>query len=166
MKPFLTLAALSALLAGCATTGAAPPSEAGAQSLSFEAGACFGACPIYRVDIGADGQGVLHGERFTAQAGDQPITLTPAQWDAAARLFARWRPAAGTEHKILPGEPGCALVATDMPGYAIVWDRGTTREATLRFYAGCHDAANGPLREAIARFPATIGIEPLLRPAR
>ena len=46
----------SLLLAACAAASA-PASPA--ETISFETGPCFGACPVYRLTVNSDGSGTF-----------------------------------------------------------------------------------------------------------
>ena len=81
---------MAVALAGCAKTGTRPdgkPVPIEGDSITYETGPCFGACPVYSVTVRPDGTGVFDGKRFTAVSGVRAFTLTKAQYDAfAARL--------------------------------------------------------------------------------
>jgi hypothetical protein len=146
------------ILTGCATTNGA-----GTQSLNFRSGVCFGACPVYSLDMAADGRATFHPERFTVVTTETAVTLPPAAFADIIASLAPWRPAAGVERSLGSDRATCTLMATDHPGYSFVWDAGTPRAATLNFYSGCHDAKYAPLQQAIRDLPATTGITALLR---
>jgi hypothetical protein len=46
--------------------------------VTLERGACFGACPIYRVSLYEDGRVVYEGERFVDVLGEQSSEIDPA----------------------------------------------------------------------------------------
>ena len=88
------------------------PPAASAQSISYETGPCFGACPVFRVTVNSDGSGTFEGRRFTAVTGERGFRVTPAQYRAFADQLAPLRPASGTMR--YAGE-ACEMTATDMP---------------------------------------------------
>lgn len=154
-----------ALLSGCATAPAAPTPAAKVDTISFSAGRCFGTCPVYRVTIEPDGSGVLFPEKFTSVPGETRFTVTPQQYRRLRDSLAPFRPATGTKKNIGPGDPSCKRMATDMPGYRIVWDRAPQKPTQLDYYGGCHDPQHTRLRAAIAAVPKLLNIEPMLTPA-
>jgi hypothetical protein len=146
MKLVMTIAAL-ALLAGCATTGTAEPPHA-AETIRYETGPCFGACPVYAVTVSSDGTGTFEGKRFTAATGEQAFTLTPAQFaDFRARLQP-YRPAAG-ERRVASGEPDCGSTITDQPSVSVSWEGGGTPPASLSLYYGCTAPALAAMKAAL-----------------
>ena len=62
MKALSLAIAVALASAACATV----PPAASAQSISYETGPCFGACPVFRVTVSPDGSGTFEGRRFTA----------------------------------------------------------------------------------------------------
>lgn len=91
----LLLLALVAL-AGCRTAPA--PRPAAESLLTLQRGACFGRCPIYTVEVFADGRVRWQGERYVQQPGPAEARLAPGQLQAltarlAASGFERYAPA-------------------------------------------------------------------------
>lgn len=146
----------AATLAGCATTagGAGPAGE----SISYETGPCFGACPVYKVAVSPDGTGSFEGRRFTAVTGTHAFRLTPAQYRAFAAQLAPVRPARGTVR--YAGE-ACRMMATDLPSAEIVWN-GTGGERRLYFYFGCDMERNRALAERLRAAPGLLPIAELI----
>lgn len=162
----LMIVGLLAALAGCATASESlPPAPAAkADTIRFSAGRCFGACPSYSVTVEPDGSGVLFPEKFTSVPGETRFTVTPAQYRRLRDTLSPFRPATGTQRKIAPGDPSCQRMATDMPGYQIVWTRAPSKPTQLDYYGGCHDPQHTRLRAAIAGVPKLLGIEKMLTP--
>jgi hypothetical protein len=150
----LTLAALPA----CAS---APPGTP-VQTIIFETGPCFGACPVYRFHVNSDGSGVFEGIRFTAFTGSRPFRATPRQYQAFARQLEPVRPARGAVRHA--GET-CRSTATDMPSAEVTWrsPRGTQ---SLYFYYGCDMQRNRALAERLSAAPALLPIGDFIRAAR
>lgn len=146
MKLVMTIAAL-ALLAGCATTGTAEPPQA-AETIHYETGPCFGACPVYAVTVSSDGTGTFEGKRFTAATGEQAFTLTPAQFADFRERLAPYRPAEG-EHRIASGDPDCGAMMTDQPSAAVTWSGGDAPPASLSLYYGCTAPELGAMKAAL-----------------
>ncbi len=141
------------LLAGCATTAGAA-----GETISYESGPCFGACPVYKVTVNPDGNGTFEGRRFTAVTGTRSFRATPAQYRAFAAQLASTRPARGTVR--YAGE-ACRMMATDLPSAEIVWT-GTGEERRLYFYFGCDMERNRALAERIRMAPGLLPITDLI----
>jgi hypothetical protein len=149
--------ALSALPASASAAPATP-----VRTISFETGACFGRCPVYRFHINSDGGGVFEGIRFTAFTGSRPFRATHAQYRAFARRLEPVRPARGS---VRYEGRACRSMATDLPSAEIIWrsPRGTQ---SLYFYYGCDMQRNRALAE---RLSAALGLLPIgdfIRPSR
>jgi uncharacterized protein DUF6438 len=145
---------LTVAMAACATV---PQAEAGrpVERLTYETGPCFGACPVYRVTIARDGEGLFEGRRFTAVTGERRFRVTPAQFEAFARQLAPLRPAAGDRR--YSGE-SCASMATDLPSAEVIWDaRGGGRQS-LYFYYGCDMERNRAIAERLSAAPSLLPI--------
>lgn len=142
-------------LAGCATTAGA---GAAGESISYETGPCFGACPVYKVTVGPDGDGTFEGRRFTAVEGTRSFRLTPAQYRAFAAHLAPVRPARGTVR--YSGE-ACRTMATDLPSAEVVWT-GSGEERRLYFYFGCDMERNRALGERLSAAPRLLPIAALI----
>lgn len=157
----LAIAGLALLaLAGCTNVDRAPggPIPIEGDSIRYETGPCFGACPVYSVTVRPDGSGVFNGIRFTAVTGERKFTLSAAQYDAFARALAPYRPESG-ERRIVPGEPGCERPATDLPGVSIRWTRAIGDSQALDVYYGCNMEANARMNEALGNAPDALPIE-------
>lgn len=124
-------------------------------SISYETGACFGRCPIYRVTVSADGRGTFEGRRFTAVEGVRNFRLTRAQYEAFAARLAPYRPRGSEE--INHGHPRCRRVATDHPSVSISW-MGRRAADRLSFYFGCRDPANAAMARTLAEAPGLLPI--------
>lgn len=154
------LAALA--LAGCTRGGGAPqPIPVESDSIRYETGPCFGACPVYTVTVRPDGTGVFNGIRFTKVSGERAFRLTRAQYDAFAAALAPYRPVTG-ERSVAPGRPGCEMQATDHPSVDIRWTRAIGDSQHLYFYFGCHDEANAPMADALGNAPDVLPITELI----
>ena len=161
LKGIIGVAAAVAL-AGCATVAAERGgAEAGLQSISYETGRCFGACPVYRVTVNADGSGVFEGRRFTSVEGERAFTLTADQFRAFAAQLAPVRPASGT----VSYDPAhCTQVATDLPGVNIEWRDAGAAPQQLYFYYGCDMEKNRAMAQRLERAPELLPIGSFIRP--
>ena len=154
MSTILPTAMLLAL-AGCATTAGAGPAG---ETISYETGPCFGACPVYKVTVGPDGTGTFEGRRFTAVTGSSSFRLTPAQFRAFAAQLAPVRPARGTVR--YSGE-ACRMMATDLPSAEVVWS-GSGGERRLYFYFGCDMERNRALAARLRAAPRLLPIAEMI----
>ena len=154
------LFAMSAALAliGCATTsGAAVGGRL--ESISYETGPCFGACPVYTVTVNRDGNGLFEGRRFTAVTGERRFTLTPAQFDAFARQLESLRPASGEQS--YSGDE-CGVMATDLPSADVRWRSADGAEQHLYFYFGCDMERNRAIADRLRAAPDLLPIGALI----
>jgi len=157
----VTVVALGLALAGCVRPSGPPkPPPAAVRTISYETSPCFGACPVFRLQVSADGKGQFTGIRNTAVTGEKPFTVTAAQFAAFDAKLRPWLPATG-ERIYRPGEPLCPHPATDMPSVDVhVTDpRGPRR---LYFYFGCDMAHNRAMADALGNAPDALGIAALI----
>jgi hypothetical protein len=152
----LVLAGLS--LAGCATTAGAAP-EARVESISYETGPCFGACPVYRVTVNRDGTGQFEGQRFTAVTGERRFAVAPELYRAFAAHLEPLRPASG--ERLYSGE-ACAMMATDLPSADVKWRTRDGAEQHLYFYYGCDMERNRGIAERLRSAPDLLPIRDLI----
>lgn len=160
----LGLAALA--LAGCAHRDIGGPVPIETDSITYETGPCFGACPVYSVTVRPDGTGTFEGKRFTAVSGTRAFRITPAQYRAFAERLAPYRPAQA-EKRYSPGEPGCEHAATDLPSVDVTWTRAIGDSRHLYYYFGCRhgiDRPEDPIAEALGSAPEALPIEALIGP--
>ena len=148
---FATAAGALALSA-CATT---PRSDGLPESISYETGPCFGACPVYVVTVHADGSGMFEGRRFTAAIGPRDFRVTPEQYRAFAARLAPLRPASGSVR--YSGAPLCRAMATDLPSVDVKW-RSHGREQELYFYYGCDMEGKRAIAERLGSAPDLLPI--------
>src|SRR5262245_47652921 len=97
------------------------------ETIRYEAGPCFGGCPIYKVTVRSDGTGTFEGINFTAVRGVRDFRVTRRQWLAFANHLAAIRPARGAS--IDHNGSRCREMVTDMPSATVTWTgwRGTQR---------------------------------------
>jgi len=153
--------ALLALALAALPATAAPPSTP-VQTISFETGPCFGACPVYRLHVNSDGSGTFEGLRFTAFTGTRAFRATPAQYRAFARRLEPLRPARGTIR--YDGE-ACHAIATDQPSAQVTW-RSRRGTQSLHFYYGCDMERNRAIAQRLTEAPALLPIGDFIRPRR
>jgi hypothetical protein len=146
--PATALLALSA----CATL---PRGGGLPDSISYETGPCFGACPVYVVTVHADGSGTFEGKRFTAVSGQRGFRSDPDQYRAFADRLAPLRPNSGTVR--YSGAPLCRAMATDLPSVDVKW-RSRGREQELYFYYGCDMEGKRAISERLGSAPDLLPI--------
>jgi len=145
---------LAAASAGCSTV-AERPMAIESESISYETGPCFGACPVYRVTVSPDGTGTFEGRRHTAVTGIRSFRATPAQYRAFRDQLAPLRPASGNVR--LSGEQ-CAMMATDLPSAEVTWFDIIGSSQSYYLYFGCDMERN---RAAVERVRAAPGLLPI-----
>jgi Domain of unknown function (DUF6438) len=159
MRMIATLLAAALALPACAAVG---PGDTAAETITFETGPCFGACPVYRLVANSDGSGTFEGRRFTAVTGTRPFRATPAQYRAFVAQLAPLRPASGTVR--YAGE-ACRATATDMPSAEVTW-RSRRGTQGLYFYYGCDMERNRAIGERLNAAPALLPIGDYIAPRR
>jgi hypothetical protein len=147
--------------AACATV---PQAEAGppVERLTYETRQCLGRCPVYRVTVGADGEGLFEGREFTAVEGERRFRVTARQFEAFARHLAPLRPSAGTVR--YAGER-CAMHITDMPAAEVTWRSGSARQRRY-FYYGCDPQRNRAMAQRLNSAPSLLPIGAFIGPNR
>jgi hypothetical protein len=145
-------------LSACAT---APDVGGGLRSITYETGGCFGACPVFRLEVNADGAGLFEGRRFTAATGERRFTVTPAQFGAFAARLAPDRLAEGERRYV--GE-SCRQMATDQDSVQIAWSGAA--EQRLYVYYGCDMARNRAMYDRLRAAPRVLPIGDFIGPSR
>jgi hypothetical protein len=151
-------------LAACATAPPAGPIPTESEGIEYETGPCFGACPVYRVALGADGNGLFEGRSATAVTGERSFRITAAQFRAFARALEPYRPD-GAERRYF-GPPLCGRMATDLPSVTITWHRPDGGSQLLHFNYGCDMERNRAMAEQLRRAPELLPIGDFIRPVR
>jgi len=117
-------------LAGCVTA----PAPSRVESISFETEPCFGFCPVFSFEVGADGQGSYEGGSSVRQQGAHAFTASPGQFAAFRDRLAPFRP----DRSEAWGRGNCdGPVATDSPSVKVTWRDETGESVTLEWYMGC-----------------------------
>jgi hypothetical protein len=147
-------------LSSCATM---PVAAAGGalRSISYEAGPCFGTCPVFRVTVNTDGTGLFEGRRFTAVTGERRFSATRAQFRAFAARLAPDRPAEGERRY---GGESCRQMATDQDSVQIVWSGAA--EQRLNVYFGCDMERNRAMFDRLRAAPRALPVGDFIGPAR
>ena len=159
----ISIAALGLLASGCMTaaggSGAGRPIPIESDSISYETGPCFGACPVFKVTVSADGSGTFEGRRFTTVTGERSFRITPAQYRAFAAELAPLRPAQGSVR--MSGD-ACRQMATDLPSAEVTWFSQIGNSQSYYFYYGCDMERNRAIAERIRRAPALLPIQAMI----
>jgi uncharacterized protein DUF6438 len=159
MKAWLSALALAGVsLTGCVTVAGAAP-EGQVESIAYETGPCFGACPVYRVTVSRNGSGLFEGRRFTAVTGERRFAVTPEQYRSFAAQLEPLRPASG--ERSYSGE-ACTMMATDLPSADVKWRAVGGAEQHLYFYYGCDMERNRDIAERLRSAPDLLPIRDLI----
>ena len=77
MKKLLIAGVFTFTLVGCAST---PPQAQGMmqETIRYSSSPCFGACPIYSVEISPSGAVHFDGKQYTKVTGTQDLTVSPS----------------------------------------------------------------------------------------
>ena len=154
------IGALALLVGGCTTMAADRPMAIESDSISYETGPCFGACPVYRVTVQPNGSGTFEGRRFTAVTGERAFRLTPAQYRAFAAHLEPLRPREGSTR--MSGE-ACRQMATDLPSAEVTWSSQIGNSQKYYFYFGCDMEANRAIAQRLRDAPALLPIAAFIR---
>jgi len=151
MKRILIAAAAAAGLLG---RGAAASSDSPVETITYETGPCFGACPVYRITVLSTGTGTFEGRRFTAVTGLRSFRVTPEQYRAFERQLAPARPASGSARY---SDDSCENQATDLPSVQVGWHSRRGHQE-LDFSYGCDMDRNRALAERLRSAPGLLPI--------
>ena len=151
-----------AAMSGCVVVDASSSGNNGrpvaleSETIRYETGACFGACPVYTVTIAPDGRGTFEGQRFTAVTGTRSFQASPEAYRLFAAKLAPYRPQG--ERQLRAGQPGCARLATDQPSVDVRWTGGGAAPSHLNAYFGCDMEQNAAMFRALADAPRALPI--------
>ncbi|WP_288379512.1 DUF6438 domain-containing protein [uncultured Massilia sp.] len=136
-------AAAALLLSGC-SDGVPPWRQAHWPTGGFEVvylarSACYGTCPVYEIDVFADGRVRYTGEEHVKTTGTHEARLSPHAVTqlAAAIQAARFETLGGSYQD---GNDGCRDLFTDAPSLTIGVKR-TGRLLRVNYYTGCSGPA-------------------------
>ena len=160
----LRLLLLTLALAACATPQADQPIPADIEGIEYETGPCFGACPVYRIALNADGSGLFEGRNATAVMGERSFRVTPEQYRAFAARLSPYQPEEAERR--YSGPPLCAQMATDLPSVTITWHRPDGGSRLLYFYYGCDMERYRAMAEALRSAPDALAVGDLIGRSR
>lgn len=153
---FLVLATLSGLaLMGCASVQQAPNTQ---ETIRYASSPCFGACPIYSVEVAPTGLIRFEGKQYTKAIGIKEIQGSVKDYQKLVSDLKTYRPETGTQAKT----GGCQQTATDMSSYYISWIQANGTETKLSHYKGCMSPANNKLNKIMDSLPEQLGIKDLI----
>ena len=150
----------TAMLGACATASANGGAEEAVESVSYETGPCFGACPVYLVTVNADGSGIFEGMRWTAVEGRREFRVTPDQYRAFVGHLEPLRPRQG---EVRYSGEACSTMATDLPSVEVKWRSNGGAGQSLYFYYGCDMDRNRAIAERLEKAPDLLPIAHLIR---
>lgn len=150
MRMILGLAVLA--LSGCMAVPAAGDGDI-SGAISYETTACFGTCPVFRIELAADNSGVFHGERFTQAQGRHEFRVSPQAARAFRERVAPFRP----DGRVSYDHGNCPVpVMSDLPTVRVDWSDGDS----LDWYLGCRtpglSAIEPDLAEAWRELPEVV----------
>ena len=148
----MAAAATAALLAGSPALSSEPDSPV--ETITYETGPCFGACPVYRLTVLSTGTGTFEGRRNTAVTGLRSFRVTPEQYRAFERQLAAARPSSGSARYV--GD-ACQNQATDLPSVQVGWHSRLGHQQ-LDFSYGCDMDRNRALAERLRSAPDLLPI--------
>lgn len=143
-------------VAGCSAAPHAypPPPTAGMiETIRYETGPCFGACPVYVLTVRSDGTGTFGGKQHTAVQGVRDFTITPAQYSDFRGRLQPYRPSG--DRRFSTGPECNGRVATDLPSVEISWS-AKGPQSRLYAYFGCDMEGNAAMFEALRRAPEAL----------
>lgn len=107
------------------------------DSITLERTACFGTCPMYKIDITSDGTVTFKGERFTKTTGIAKGKISVADFRQLVSEFEKIN-YFSLPDSYAPGTPVCPQMITDMPSAnTSIRLKGKTK--SVAHYYGCGD---------------------------
>lgn len=150
----LAVSTLALLMAGCAQQQA-ETNTSDLSEIRYEVGPCYGTCPVYSVEVAADGTTRFVGERHTALEGERTQQGNATTFSSLQERLATWQPAMGTTQQTLDCEPR----ATDLPQYTVTWIDLQGEQAVLEHDTGCRSESARELTETLQSLSSQLGIQ-------
>lgn len=121
MKIRIVTIMISAILGGC------EPAINDPQSIRFQAGACFGTCPVWIVTLSSDGQGIFRGLYHTSFKGERRFRVPPESFGQIIEILRPIKPKRGS----IPRKVSCNV--GDGSSRTVVWigDDGSEQSLCL-----------------------------------
>jgi hypothetical protein len=98
-------------------------------------GACFGACPIYKVTVASDGKVTFDGATFVKTRGTATGMIIPEDFNKLVAEFEKIK-FFSLDDKYEPGSPNCGPAATDLP-YVRTSIQMNGKTKSVSHYQGC-----------------------------
>lgn len=157
MKKLILAGLFASTLVGCASTPK-KNQDIAQETIRYSSSPCFGACPIYAVEISPSGVVHFEGKQYTKVTGTQDLTVDPSVYKKLQQELKTYRPETGANVKT----SGCVQTATDQPSAYFSWKRPDGTSTNLSHYMGCISPANAELNKVIDKLPKLLGIEDLV----
>ena len=109
--------------------------RAGGNSITLERTACFGTCPMYKVNIASDGTVTFNGERFTKTIGIAKGKISPNEFRQLVAEFEKIN-YFSLPDSYTPGTPVCPQRITDMPSANTSIELNGKAKSVAHYY-GC-----------------------------
>ncbi|WP_028105001.1 DUF6438 domain-containing protein [Pseudoduganella violaceinigra] len=140
MKKILIYTALGLSLGACSRgnneSQAALQKPLEFESISLQRIACYGVCPVYSVEIQANGQVTFLGEEFVKIKGKRQSSIPQADVELVSAAVRHVNFAEMNEAYVDPKD-GCMDIPRDHPSLSIsIVKKGKPK--TVSFYTGCH----------------------------
>lgn len=127
------------LTAGVLAMGGMAMGTASAQapvsSITMQRLPCFGACPVYNVEIKADGAVSFHGTRFVQSTGDHTGTASPEAFQSLVAMVEQMD-FFNLHDRYRLKQDGCTSWVSDHPTVEITVTRGDESKS-VSYYYGC-----------------------------
>jgi len=159
----MTLAG-AAMLASCTYPAAqSPEAPMDNASIAFAVSPCFGFCPDFAIEIGADGSGTYEGRNFVKTFGRHEFAVSAEEYGRFARRLAPFRPQGSVTYD---WEHCDGPVATDSPSVNVNWNAGRGASDgggdSLSWYMGCRQPGladkSGEIYDAWEELPAVMSL--------
>jgi hypothetical protein len=139
MKKILQLAIIGLSAAACSHVGsenpAPKPDSIEFDSVVLQRTACFGTCPVYKVEIRANGQVAYTGAEFVSVKGIRHSSIPRVNVELLTAAL-RHVKFAQMHERYQVEQDGCVNIPTDLPSLSIsVTKAGKTQNVS--FYTGC-----------------------------
>ena len=158
MRKILISSFMVISLIGCASTPS-NSKEDSQETIRYASSPCFGACPIYSVEISPTGAVRFEGKQYTKVIGIRDFKVDPAVYKKLQQQLKMYRPATGTSLKTTQ----CEQTMTDQQSAYFSWKHLDGTETNLSHYMGCISPANNKLNQLIHDLPKLMMIEDLVR---
>lgn len=130
------------------TTASQPASQPEISSIRLQRSPCFGACPVYEIELSSSGQVKYVGDRFVEQTGFHTSSIQRSDFQAvveevkAIHFFSL-----KDQYRFEPD--GCTSWMTDQPTATFIVT-ADGKDKIVSYYYGCQGLPIGPQLEALA----------------